>query len=124
MYSFSEFHNLDEARRGPAAPGKAEKGEKAKASLDAVKKRQDALDKHEKKTGTKLDISKSPEGKAHKKDFPGSRQEKKAKGAKETDLQTHNRRVGTYMDRLRKYGKTAKQKRDDEAMSKHTSRFD
>ena len=37
MYSFSEFHNLDEARRGPAAPGKAEKGEKAKASLDAVK---------------------------------------------------------------------------------------
>jgi len=122
VMEFDDF--IAEMRRGPAAPGKAEKGEKAKASLDAVKKRQDVLDKHEKKTGTKLDISKSPEGKAHAKNFPGSRQEKKVRGAKETDLQTHNRRVNTYMDRLKKHGKTTKQKSDDEAMAKHTSRFD
>jgi hypothetical protein len=122
VMEFDDF--IAEMRRGPAAPGKAEKGEKAKASLDAVKKRQDVLDKHEKKTGKKLDITKTPEHKAHKKDFPGSRQQKKVKGAKETALQTHNRRVSTYMDRLKKHGKTTKQKRDDEAMAKHTSRFD
>ena len=97
----------------------------ALASLDKVKKRQKVLDKHEKKTGTKLDIKKSPEYKDHKKNFPGAkRQDKKVKGAKETDLQKHNRRVQTYSDRLKKYGKTKKQAAYDKAMSKHTSRFD
>ena len=96
--------------------------EDAKKSLDAVKKRQGVLDDHEKKTGKKLDITKTPEYKSHKQNFPGAkRTDKKEKGAKETDLEKHNRRVQTYIDRLKKYGKTKKQKRDDEAMAKHTS---
>jgi hypothetical protein len=101
------------------------RAEDAKASLDKVKARQKVLDAHEKKTGKKLDISKTPEHKAHKKEFPGAkRQEKKVKGAKETSAEKHNRQVQTYTDRLKKYGKTTKQKRDDEAMAKHTSRYD
>ena len=115
---------VDEARRGPAAPGKAEKGAAAAASLAAKRKRQEVLDKHEKKTGTKLDISKTPEGKVHAKNFPGSRQEKKVKGAKETPLETHNRRVNRQVDRVVKHGPTSKEKRENEAMAKHTSRYD
>ena len=73
------------------------RAEDAQKSLDKVKARQKVLDTHEKKTGKKLDISKTPEHKAHKKNFPGAkRQEKKVKGAKETDLQKHNRQVQTY----------------------------
>ena len=101
------------------------RAEDAKASLEKVKARQKVLDTHEKKTGKKLDISKTPEHKAHKKNFPGAkRQEKKVKGAKETDLQKHNRQVQTYTDRLKKYGKTKKQAAYDKAMSKQTSRYD
>ena len=101
------------------------RAEDAKASLEKVKARQKVLDAHEKKTGKKLDITKTPEHKAHKKDFPGAkRQDKKVKGAKETDLQKHNRQVQTYTDRLKKYGKTKKQAAYDKAMSKQTSRFD
>ena len=101
------------------------KAEDAKKSLDAVKKRQDVLDAHEKKTGKKLDITKTPEHKAHKQNFPGAkRQAKKVKGAKETPAEKHNREVQTYTDRLKKYGKTKKQAAYDKAMSKQTSRFD
>jgi hypothetical protein len=97
----------------------------AKASLEKVKARQKVLDAHEKKTGKKLDISKTPEHKAHKQNFPGAkRQEKKVKGAKETPAEKHNRQVQTYTDRLKKYGKTKKQAAYDKAMSKQTSRFD
>ncbi|WLW37267.1 hypothetical protein [Synechococcus phage S-RS29] len=97
----------------------------AKASLEKVKARQKVLDAHEKKTGKKLDITKTPEHKAHKKNFPGAkRQEKKVKGAKETPAEKHNRQVQTYTDRLKKYGKTKKQAAYDKAMSKQTSRFD
>ena len=97
----------------------------AKKSLDKVKARQKVLDAHEKKTGKKLDISKTPEHKDHKKNFPGAKRTgKKVKGAKETDLQKHNRQVQTYTDRLKKYGKTKKQAAYDKGMAKHTSRFD
>ena len=101
------------------------RAEDAKASLEKVKARQKVLDAHEKKTGKKLDITKTPEHKAHKQNFPGAkRQEKKVKGAKETPAEKHNRQVQTYTDRLKKYGKTKKQAAYDKAMSKHTSRFD
>lgn len=100
------------------------RSKQASKSLEAKKERQKVLDKHEKKTGTKLDISKSPEGKSHAKNFPGSRQKKKVKGAKETPLETHNRRVGRDTLRKLKHGKTSKEKKYDAAMAKHTSRFD
>ena len=123
--SFEPEGNLvDEARRGPAAPGKAERGAAAAASLAAKRKRQEVLDKHEKKTGTKLDISKSPEGKAHAKNFPGSRQEKKVRGAKETPSETHNRRVNRNVERIVKHGYTSKEKKEVQSMAKHTSRYD
>ena len=101
------------------------RAEDAKKSLEAVKKRQGVLDAHEKKTGKKLDITKTPEHKAHKQNFPGAkRQAKKVKGAKETPAEKHSRQVQTYTDRLKKYGKTKKQAAYDKAMSKQTSRFD
>ena len=97
----------------------------AQKSLDKVKKRQGVLDDYEKKTGKKLDISKTPEHKSHKQNFPGAkRQAKKVKGAKETPAEKHNRQVQTYTDRLKKYGKTKKQDAYDKAMSKQTSRYD
>jgi len=99
--------------------------EDAKKSLDAVKKRQGVLDDYEKKTGKKLDITKTPEHKSHKQNFPGAKRTgKKKRGEKESELETHNRRVNKYSERLRKYGKTKKQKEYDDAMAKHTSRFD
>jgi hypothetical protein len=119
-----EGQMVDEARRGPAAPGKSERAEKAKASLAALNKRKEVLAKHEKKTGTKLDVSKSPEAKSHAKNFPGSRQEKKVKGSKETPSETQRRRTNRQVDRVVKHGYTSKEKKDNAAMAKHTSRFD
>ena len=101
------------------------RAEDAKKSLEKVKKRQGVLDDYEKKTGKKLDINKSVEARDHKKNFPGAkRTSKKKRGEKESELETHNRRVNKYTERLLKYGKTKKQKKDDDAMAKHTSRFD
>ena len=74
------------------------------------------LDKHEKKTGTKLDINKSVEGKAHKSNFPGSRQAKKVKGQKETESETRNRRVNKNTERIVKRGYTSKEKKEVKAM--------
>ena len=97
----------------------------AKKSLDAVKKRQGVLDTHEKKTGKKLDITKTPEHKAHKKNFPGAkRQEKKVKGAKETPSETQNRRVSRQVSRVVNKGYTSKEKKEVESMAKHASRYD
>ena len=87
------------------------RAEDAKKSLDAVKKRQKVLDAHEKKTGKKLDITKTPEHKQHKMRFPGAKRTgKKVKGAKETELQQHNRRVTKHNERLIKKGPTTKEK--------------
>jgi hypothetical protein len=102
-----------------------DRGEDAKKSLERVKKRQGVLDDYEKKTGKKLDINKSVEAREHQKNFPGAkRTSKKKRGEKESELETHNRRVNKYTERLLKHGKTKKQKKDDDAMAKHTSRFD
>ena len=113
---------LEEARRGPRKEGKEKTEDKAKESLEAVKKRQSVLDTHEKKTGRKLDIRKSVEGKAHAKDFPSSRQEKKTKGEKETDLQTQNRRVNKDTSRIVAKGYTKKEKEKNKGI--YSSRFD
>jgi len=101
------------------------RAEDAKKSLDAVKKRQKVLDAHEKKTGTKLDINKSVEARAHKKNFPGAkRQEKKVKGAKETPAQTQDRRIRQASTRIATRGYTSKEKKEVQSMAKHASRFD
>ena len=101
------------------------RAEDAKASLEKVKARQKVLDAHEKKTGKKLDITKTPEHKAHKKNFPGAkRQEKKVKGAKETPSETQNRRINKATERIVKRGYTSKEKKEVQSMAKHSSRFD
>jgi len=106
-----EGENIDEGRE-----------EDAKKSLDAVKKRQGVLDDHEKKTGKKLDITKTPEYKSHKQNFPGAKRTgKKERGAKETPDETHRRRVNKTVDRIVKKGYTSKEKKEVESMAKHTS---
>ena len=101
------------------------RAEDAKKSLDSVKKRQGVLDAHEKKTGKKLDITKTPEHKAHKKNFPGAKRTgKKVKGQKETPQETQNRRINKSTERIVKKGYTSKEKKEVKAMAKHASRFD
>ena len=101
------------------------RAEDAKASLEKVKARQKVLDAHEKKTGKKLDITKTPEHKAHKQNFPGAKRTgKKVKGAKETPSETHNRRVGKNVARIVKHGYTSKEKKEVQSMAKHASRYD
>ena len=113
LLSFGNFTELNEGR-----------AEDAQKSLDALKKRQSVLDAHEKMTGKKLDITKTPEHKAHKKEFPGSRQPKKVKGAKETPLETQNRRVNRSNARIVSKGYSSKEKKEVDSMAKHTSRYD
>ena len=101
------------------------RAEDAQASLAKVKARQKDLDAHEKKTGKKLDITKSPEHKEHKKNFPGAKRTgKKVKGAKETPSETHNRRVNRNVSRIVKHGYTSKEKKEVQSMAKHASRYD
>ena len=103
------------AKRGVAEPHRGNlegRREKASASVAAVKKRQAVLDKREKETGVKIDISRSKEGKEHARNFPGSRQAPKEKGKKETPLETHNRRVNRSNQRKIKHGFTSKEKKD------------
>ena len=101
------------------------RAEDAKASLEKVKARQKVLDAHEKKTGKKLDITKTPEHKDHKKNFPGAKRTgKKVKGAKETPDETHNRRVNRNVERIVKRGYTSKEKKEVQSMAKHASRYD
>jgi hypothetical protein len=125
MLSFSDFmeaRRMDKEGVDRGDAGRSGRAEKAKASLAAVKKRQAVLDKHEKKTGTKLDISKSVEGKAHKQNHPGSRQAPKERGAKETPQETQNRRVNRSNARVIKHGFTKKEKEASRGM--YSSRFD
>jgi hypothetical protein len=123
--SFSDFmeaRRMDKEGVDRGDTLRANRTARAKASVEAVKKRQAVLDKHEKKTGTKLDISRSKEGQAHARNHPGSRQAPKVKGAKETPLETHNRRVNRQVSRVVKHGHTTKEKEANRGI--YSSRFD
>lgn len=123
--SFSDFmeaRRMDKEGVDRGDSRRAERADRAKASLAAKQKRQAVLDKYEKKTGTKLDISRSKEGKEHARNFPGSRQEPKEKGKKETPLETHNRRVSRSNTRVIKHGFTKKEKEANRGI--YSSRFD
>ena len=122
---------LDEATRAAKEGKKDEhrvgveiRAKQSATSLAAKRARQKVLDTYEKKTGKKLDISKSPEGKTHAKHFGGSRQTKKVKGEKETPAETHNRRVNKNVARIVKRGYTSKEKKEVQSMAKHASRYD
>ena len=127
----AESELVDEATRAAKEGKKDEhrvgvdiRAKQSATTLAAKRARQKVLDDYEKKTGKKLDISKSPEGKTHAKHFGGSRQAKKVKGKKETPAETHNRRVGKNVARIVKHGYTSKEKKEVKAMAKQTSRFD
>jgi len=101
------------------------RSEDAQVSLAKVKARQKVLDAHEKKTGRKLDIAKTPEHKAHKKEFPGAKRTgKKVPGAKETAAETQRRQTNRQVSRVVKHGYTSKEKKEVESMAKHTSSRD
>ena len=101
------------------------RSEDAQVSLAKVKARQKVLDAHEKKTGKKLDIAKTPEHKAHKKEFPGAKRTgKKVPGAKETPAETQRRQTNRQVSRVVKHGYTSKEKKEVESMAKHASRYD
>ena len=122
--NFMEARRMDKEGVDRGDSRRAERAEKARASLAAKAKRQSVLDKHEKKTGTKLDISRSKEGREHAKNFPGSRQQPKERGRKETPSETQNRRINASNQRKIKHGFTSKERKEAESMAKHTSRFD
>jgi hypothetical protein len=125
MLSFSDFmeaRRMDKEGVDRGDTLRANRAERAKASVAAVKKRQAVLDKHEKKTGTKLDISRSKEGQEHARNHPGSRQAPKERGAKETPQETQNRRVNRSNARVVKHGFTKKEKEANRGM--YSSRFD
>jgi hypothetical protein len=125
MLSFSDFmeaRRMDKEGVDRGDTLRANRAERAKASVAAVKKRQAVLDKHEKKTGTKLDISRSKEGQEHARNHPGSRQAPKERGAKETPQETQNRRVNRSNARVIKHGFTKKEKEANRGM--YSSRFD
>ena len=116
---------LTKIKKQPEQDVKEGRAEDAQASLAKVKARQKVLDAHEKKTGKKLDISKTPEHKDHKKNFPGAKRTgKKVKGQKETPQETQNRRINKSTSRIVKHGYTSKEKKEVQSMAKHASRFD
>lgn len=134
--SESWFEEIMEARRMDKEGAnredsrRAERAEKAKESLAKAQRQKKIFQKfHDKETAagrtprSSRDTLTIPE-REHKKNFPGSRQEPKEKGSKESDTETRNRRVSRHNERVMKHGFTSKEKKEGEAMSKYTSRFD
>jgi len=125
--SFSDFmeaRRMDKEGVDRGDSRRAERAEKAKASLAAVKKGEERKQKVSKKYGIEPSKADTVEKRAHKRDFAGSRQAPKQKGAKETDLQTHNRRVNAANKRRMTHGWTSKEKAANRGMENAGSRFD
>jgi hypothetical protein len=101
---------------------RASRKERSEKSLEAVKKGEERKVKVSKKYGIPVSDKDTMEKKAHKRDFPGSRQEPKVKGEKETPEETHNRRVNRQVDRVIKHGHTKKEKESNKGI--YSSRFD
>ena len=127
---FMEARRMDREGVDRGDSGRAERADKAKASLVKAQKQKKIWQKHhdtETAAGrtprSSRDTLTMPE-REHKKNHPGSRQEPKQKGAKETPAETHRRRVNRQVDRVIKHGHTSKERKEADAMAKHTSRFD
>ena len=127
---FMEARRMDKEGVDRGDTGRAERADKAKASLAKAQKQKKIFQSHhDKETAAgrtprlSRDTPTMPE-REHKKNHPGSRQAPKERGAKETPLETHNRRVNRQVARVIKHGHTSKEKKEAEAMAKHTSRFD
>jgi hypothetical protein len=110
FFDFMEARRMDKEGVDRGDAGRAARTAKAKESLAAVKKGAERQAKYAKKYGTP-GTGKTIEKRAHEKNHPGSRQEPKERGAKETPSETHNRRVNRHNQRLIKHGPTTKEKK-------------
>ena len=98
------MHRLAEARRGPAAAGKEEKG---------------------KEVAKKRGLARTPFlAQKFKSEHPGSRQEKKEKGRKQTEGELNQERIKKHNERVSKHGFTSKEKKESKARSKYDSARD
>jgi hypothetical protein len=122
--SESWFAEIIEARRmdtegsdrGDSA--RAERAEKAKSSFMAAKKG--------KETRLKAGITnlQHKAEKEHSKNFPGSRQEPKVKGEKESPEEEQRRKATRHNERVMKHGFTEKEKKESKAREKYDSARD
>jgi len=122
--SESWFAEIIEARRmdtegsdrGDSA--RAERAEKAKSSFMAAKKG--------KETRLKAGITnlQHKAEKEHSKNFPGSRQEPKVKGEKESPEEEQRRKATRHNERVMKHGFTEKEKKESKAREKYDSSRD
>jgi hypothetical protein len=127
MMSFSQFmeaRRMDKEGVDRGDSRRADRAEKAKASLAAVKKGEERKIKVSKKYGIEPSKSDTVEKRAHKRDFAGSRQAPKQKGAKETPQETQNRRINAGNKRRMTHGWTSKEKAASRGMENAGSRFD
>jgi hypothetical protein len=127
MMSFSQFmeaRRMDKEGVDRGDSRRADRAEKAKASLAAVKKGEERKIKVSKKYGVEPSKGDTVEKRAHKRDFAGSRQAPKQKGAKETPQQTQDRRINAGNKRRMTHGWTSKEKAANRGMENAGSRFD
>jgi hypothetical protein len=127
MVSFSDFmeaRRMDKEGVDRGDSRRADRAEKAKASLAAVKKGEERKIKVSKKYGVEPSKGDTVEKRAHKRDFAGSRQAPQEKGKKETPLETQNRRINAGNKRRMTHGWTSKEKAANRGMENAGSRFD
>ena len=96
--------------------------ERAAKAVEAVKKGDKRVEKYVKKYGT-TPSKDTLERRNLKMMHPGSRQEPKVKGEKETAQQTHNRRVNRHNERLIKHGSTAKEKKSAAGYAEYEKQY-
>ena len=121
MLSFSQFmeaRRMDKEGVDRGDTRRAARAEKAKASLEAIKKGAERQAKYAKKYGTPA-TGETKEKRTHKRDFAGSRQAPKVKGQKETPLETQNRRVNAFNKRRMTHGPTTKEKKASAGYDKY-----
>jgi len=102
---------------------RASRKERAERSLEAVKKGEERKVKVSKKYGIPVSDKDTVEKQAHKRDFPGSKQEPKVKGEKETSDETQRRRVNRENERKIKHGFTKKEKKDAAGYAAHETDY-
>ena len=96
--------------------------ERAAKAVEAVKKGDKRVEKYVKKYGT-TPSKDTAERRDLKMMHPGSRQEPKVKGKKETPSETQNRRVNATNTRRAKHGSTAKEKASEKGMSNYENDY-
>ena len=128
--SFSEFmearrQDKEGVERGGSDLDKSIRAgtkERAAKAVEAVKKGDKRVEKYVKKYGT-TPSKDTLERRNLKMMHPGSRQEPKVKGEKETAQQTHNRRVNRHNERLIKHGSTAKEKKSAAGYAEYEKQY-